>query len=63
MRDKSARSMRTLEFITGHMVHNLAYNLILQLKATLVKKTNFTDEFTDEMSAAIFSKKATTLVN
>ena len=32
------RSMRTLEFITGRVVYNPAYNWILQLKATLVKK-------------------------
>ena len=32
-------------------------------KPPLPKKTNFIDEFTDEMSAAMFSKMATTLVN
>ena len=39
--------MGALEFITGHMVYNPAYNLILQLKAT-------NNPITDSITAMAF---------
>ena len=35
--ERICQSMRALEFITGHVVYNPAYNQILQMKKTIYR--------------------------
>ena len=37
--------MRALEFITGHMIYNLAYTLMLQTKTPLTIKIEIEETF------------------
>ena len=40
--------MRALEFITGHVIYNLAYTYKFQLKTTLFLRENMVGKIIDE---------------